>query len=175
MWIRRIKMNQFDAKWFAEYSAKRAKRLQELLPYEKMPKEVKKPVQSNPERKESKLEKDFEVLWKSLGGPKLEREFRFHEKRRWRFDFCVLANSVAIEIEGGQFGVGKPCPTCKRRQMGGHHTFKGFREDCEKYASATLLGWRIFRFPGSMITKENVLPIIELCRKQTKLLEDLGI
>lgn len=156
-------MNPFDSKWLDAYNAKRAKAGKEPIYVIDEPKEDKKPVQAKPERKESKLEHDFEVLWKSLGGPKLEREFRFHEKRRWRFDFCVLANSVAIETEGGVWN-------------GGRHTRGGgFIGDCQKYNQASLKGWRVFRLTSEMITKENVLPIIELCGKQTKLLEDLGI
>lgn len=36
----------------------------------------------------SRLENRFETLWRALGGPELEREFRFHPTRRWRADFA---------------------------------------------------------------------------------------
>lgn len=168
-------MNHFDSKWLADYNAKRANVLTNPLDHVLKGKGVKKPVQAKPERKESKLEHDFEALWKRLDGPPLEREFRFNPERRWKFDFCVLSCNIAIEIEGGQFGVGKPCPACRRRQMGGHHTVKGFQDNCIKYNSAAFLGWRVIRLTASMVDPVYLIPIIEMCKKQTKMLEELGI
>lgn len=62
-----------------------------------------------------------------------EREYRFHPKRRWRFDFAWPSVKVAVEIEG----------------RGRHQTFTGYRADLEKYNEAVQLGWRILRFPAS--------------------------
>ena len=30
-----------------------------------------------------------------------KEEYRFHPKRRWRFDMAILEHKIAIEIEGG--------------------------------------------------------------------------
>jgi hypothetical protein len=49
----------------------------------------------------SRLETRFLLLWRSIDGPPLEREFRFHPKRRWRADFAHLPSRSLIEIEGG--------------------------------------------------------------------------
>ena len=65
--------------------------------------------------------------------PHYEREWRFHPSRRWRLDFAWPAEKLAVEIEG----------------RGRHQTFVGFRNDCEKYAHALLLGWRVLRFPAA--------------------------
>ena len=48
--------------------------------------------------KESGLERKFRRLWESLDCPPLQREFRFDEVRKWRFDFahpgaCLLYTS----------------------------------------------------------------------------------
>lgn len=68
-----------------------------------------------------------------LDGARMVREHRFHDTRRWRFDFAFPEARVAVEIEG----------------RGRHQTFAGFRADTEKYNTALLLGWRVLRFPAS--------------------------
>lgn len=47
------------------------------------------------------LEDHFLMLWKAVGGPPLEREYRFHAERRWRADFAHLQARVLIEVKGG--------------------------------------------------------------------------
>lgn len=66
--------------------------------------------------------------------PKPEREFRFHPKRLWRFDFAYPNEKIAIEIEGGVFVRGR------------HTTGIGFTADTEKYNEAIKLGWRVLRY-----------------------------
>ena len=82
----------------------------------------------------SALESTFAAI---LRGAKIRgfvREYRFHPKRRFRFDFAHVQQQVAVEIDGGVW-------------MGGRHTRgKGFISDCEKVNLATALGWRVFRF-----------------------------
>ena len=75
---------------------------------------------------------------------KLEEEVRFHPVRRWRFDFAHPSTLVAIEIEGGTW-------------VGGRHTRPaGFHKDCEKYNTAALLGWTVFRLTPQMITGDFI-------------------
>ncbi len=65
---------------------------------------------------------------------KFQKEYKFHPKRKWRFDFADPANKVAVEIDGGVFA-------------GGRHTRgAGFRADCEKINAAAVLGWRVLRY-----------------------------
>ena len=54
----------------------------------------------------------FELLWKSLGGWGLVKEYKFVDGRRFRFDYYHM-NKVAIELEGG-LGLG-----ASREQGGG--------------------------------------------------------
>ena len=90
----------------------------------------------------SDLEHMFITLWRIIGGPALEAEYRFHPQRRFRFDFAYPAAMVAIELEGGQY-------------TGGRHTRPmGYAADCEKYNLAAAMGWRVFRFTRSML-EEN--------------------
>ena len=81
--------------------------------------------------------------------------------RAWRFDVYWLAHRVAVELEGGVHSHPVKCPRCghmvkwrhkitkKLMQvyaaMGRHTRGEGYREDCEKYRAATVLGWRVLR------------------------------
>src|ERR1043166_3127491 len=85
--------------------------------------------------KRSHLEIYFESILKKMK-LRFEREFRFHPVRKWRFDFCIPAMMIAVEVEGGVWmGSG-----------GAHNRGKGFLEDIEKYNEATVLGWRLLRY-----------------------------
>ena len=48
----------------------------------------------------------FEILWKSLGGWGLLKEYKFADGRRFRFDYYHFAG-VAIELEGGVWTRGR--------------------------------------------------------------------
>jgi len=87
----------------------------------------------------SALERRWQLCWRAVNGPELVREHRFLETRRWRFDFAHLETRTAIEIEGGTWN-------------GGRHTRgSGFVADAEKYNTATLHGWLVFRLPGPLV------------------------
>ncbi len=66
-------------------------------------------------------------------------EYRFHPRRRWRFDMAWPDEMLAVEIEGGVWSGGR------------HTTGAGFSADCEKYNEAALLGWRLIRVTGDHI------------------------
>ena len=100
-------------------------------------------------RKQSSLEKKFILLWKSLNGPKLDAEVRFHEERKWRFDFAISGSKIAIELEGGVWS-------------GGRHTRgAGFVKDCEKYNSATMCGWKVIRLTTEQVHTKELKEIID--------------
>jgi very-short-patch-repair endonuclease len=94
--------------------------------------------------KKSRLERAFQTYWRQINGPPLEAEYRFHPKRKWRFDFAAPGQKVAIELEGGSWTGGR------------HVTGIGFQKDCEKYNAAAMLGWRVFRFTSSMLRDDPV-------------------
>lgn len=59
---------------------------------------------------------------------------------------------IAVEIEGGSW-------------INGRHTRgKGYRNDCEKYLEAAILGWTVLRFTSDML-RENPLWPIESVKK----------
>ena len=75
----------------------------------------------------------LDKLISSEYGFTVEKEFKFHPTRKWRFDFAIQEHKIAIESEGGIWS-------------GGRHTRgKGFIGDMEKYNTATALGWRLIR------------------------------
>ena len=100
-------------------------------------------------RKMSDLEARFIVAWRAIGGPAPTCEFRFHDERKWRFDFAWPESRIAVEIEGGIWS-------------GGRHTRgAGFISDAAKYNHAAALGWRVFRLTGEMIDLPNLTMILE--------------
>ncbi len=106
-------------------------------------------------RTQSALERKFEIMWRELGGPALVEEHKFHPVRKWRFDFAHLESKTAIELEGG---VGN-----KSR----HTATAGYIKDCEKYNTATALGWRVFRIPGYWLTFNKLTEIKDAISCQT--------
>ena len=82
----------------------------------------------------SKAKAQIELIFMALKCD-VVREYKFHEKRRWKFDFCVPEIRLAIEYEG------LPLQVEKSR----HTTISGFCNDCEKYSEAAILGWCVIR------------------------------
>lgn len=109
-----------------------------------------------PARGRSSLAERFLVLWRSLGGPPLEREFRFHPTRRWRFDFALPARKIAIELNGGVWNGGR------------HVRGRGYLRDREKINAAVVLGWRVFELGTGQITQERIAPIVALATESSK-------
>ena len=88
---------------------------------------------------ESELEATLGMHIRGNGLPEPEREYRFHPRRRWAFDFAWPAAMLAVEVEGGVWAQGR------------HTRGAGFIADCEKYNEATLIGWRVLRVTGQHI------------------------
>ena len=74
-----------------------------------------------------------------------EHQVKFHDVRKFEFDFAWTHASlmIAVEIEGGQW------------IKGGHTSGKGLQRDCEKYNLAQFNGWKVFRFSTSMIDESK--------------------
>lgn len=93
----------------------------------------------------SKAEEHLALQIRAVKLPEPVREHRFHETRKWRFDFAYPAQKLAIEVEGGVWS-------------GGRHTRgSGFTKDCEKYNAALMNGWRVYRCTPDMIKKGIVV------------------
>lgn len=111
-------------------------------------------VTTKPETTMSKLEDRFSFVWKALGGVKLDAEVKFHPVRKWRFDFALVDQKIAIELEGGIW------------TNGAHSRGAHFNSDAEKYNQANLLGWRVFRLTTDMISATHIMPIIEFTKNK---------
>jgi len=107
---------------------------------------------------DSELERTFDTYWRALDGPALEKEYRFHPIRKFRFDRAHPGWKIAIELEGGTWTQGR------------HVRGDGFSRDCEKYNLAGLNGWTVFRFTSDMLANDparHLQPVIRLM-SQTK-------
>lgn len=122
----------------------RRRDLDRLLRGKLKPKKQSRPRPQGP----SPLEEEFFGRWQHLGGQELRREYRFHDVRRWKFDFAHPQSMVAIEIEGGIF-----------MRRGRHNTATGFIADCEKYNTATMSGWHVIRLTKPHLTEEWIRAI----------------
>jgi len=92
----------------------------------------------------------MEIMFEELN-TKVIPEYRFHEKRRWRFDYAIPEFKIAVEIDGGLW-------------IGGRHSRpSGIQKDMEKLNTATSIGWSILRFTPTQLKKEYLecLRIIE--------------
>lgn len=78
----------------------------------------------------------------------------FRHGRQWRFDFAYPGLMIALEVEGGTHAAGR------------HTRGEGFEEDCEKYAEALLLGWRVLRVPAAMVDDGRALDYLERLLKR---------
>src|SRR5256885_16223115 len=81
----------------------------------------------------SDAERSLETLLKWNGIKGWEREVRFHPSRKWRADFLWPTPPLIVEVEGGSFVSGR------------HTRGTSFEADCEKYAEAAILGYRVLR------------------------------
>lgn len=75
----------------------------------------------------------FTLICKSELGMECVKEYKFHPVRKWRFDYAIPSALVALEVEGGVWTGGR------------HINPKGFLNDMEKYNTATLMGWSVYR------------------------------
>jgi very-short-patch-repair endonuclease len=97
-----------------------------------------------------------QVAERSLPEPVRELAFAADLGRRWRFDFAWPDHRVALEIEGlvvmrvnGELQV-----------KGRHASITGFKDDCEKYAWAAVLGWRVLRFEQSQVKSRFAIDML---------------
>jgi hypothetical protein len=114
-----------------------------------------------PKRKSQtkKAEDQYGFQCESFRLPPFERGLMFAKSigRRWQFDYSFRDYMLAVEIEGlavrrinGQF-------LCTGR----HTTPAGFQEDCEKYATAVLLGWTVVRFMTKQVPSKYAIEMTQ--------------
>lgn len=87
----------------------------------------------------------FVSLFARAGLPAPVAEYRFAKPRRFAFDYAWPDAKVALEVEGGLYGIGKPDPFTGRRRVAGHGSIQRLKSDMEKYNIAAMHGWRVLR------------------------------
>ena len=106
-------------------------------------------TKSAQKRNAQKITDLFAVLCRSDLNVECVKEFKFHPKRRWRFDYAIPEHRIALEVEGGVW-------------TGGRHTRpQGFLGDIEKYNTATLMGWRVFRTTPDDLLRTATLNLLK--------------
>ena len=87
----------------------------------------------------------FTTLCRSALQVECLKEFKFHPTRKWRFDYAIPQYKIALEVEGGVYSGGR------------HVRPNGFLGDMEKYNTATLMGWRVFRtVPDALLSRATI-------------------
>jgi very-short-patch-repair endonuclease len=84
----------------------------------------------------------------------VKTEYRFHPKRKWRFDIAYPEHHLAIELEGGIYTGGR------------HVTGTGFAGDLEKMNQATLRGWRVLRFTREMVESGEAVSLVRMALRR---------
>lgn len=85
--------------------------------------------------------------------PEPAREHRFHDERKFRFDFAWPDYRLAVECEGGIW-------------MAGRHTRgAGYTADLEKYNLAAMCGWLVLRFTKTQVQHGIALSMIQAALK----------
>ncbi len=97
----------------------------------------------------SLLEDKLAYQIKLIGLPEPVREYRFHPVRRWRADFCWPDNMLIVEVEGGTWINGR------------HSRGYGMDVDCEKYAEAMMIGYRVLRITSTHLKTGQAIKWID--------------
>ena len=74
-------------------------------------------------------------------GLDFEKEYKFSQDRKFRFDYAIPLLMLGIEYEGTM--------SAKSR----HTTVTGYSKDCEKYNLAQLEGWKVLRYTALNYTQ----------------------
>jgi very-short-patch-repair endonuclease len=83
-----------------------------------------------------------------LPGWDLTPQYPFDPTRKWTLDFAWPSQKLAVEVEGAR-----------------HRTFKGQRDDSEKFNEAVRQGWRVLRFPADQVTTSKASAMVALIRE----------
>ena len=98
----------------------------------------------------------FQKLVEQQLGLKVEKEYRFHPVRRWRFDYFLPEIKTAIEVEGGIWTRGR------------HVRGTGFLQDMGKYNEASIMGFRLLRVTPNELLSNKTLELIKRINEQEK-------
>lgn len=97
------------------------------------------------------------TVWRQVTGRFVDEsgwvtEYRFHQTRRWLFDWAHRPTRVAVEIDGGNTMAAVSDDGQHAIAIGGHTQEK----DYHKLNAAAADGWRVFRFTPRMLTRDPI-------------------
>ena len=75
----------------------------------------------------------LKMLQANFKGIEIVKEFKFHPKRKWRFDYAFPFLMIAVEVDGGVWTGGR------------HINPAGYINDMEKLNTAASMGWLVLR------------------------------
>jgi very-short-patch-repair endonuclease len=93
----------------------------------------------------------FQKLCAQKLGVEVVAEHRFLPPRRWRFDYALVEQRIAIEVEGGIWIKGG----------GRHNRGAGMLKDLEKYNCAAVEGWIVIRTTPDTLIAQSTLDLIQ--------------
>ena len=102
----------------------------------------------------SKIEDQFLKQLVDNGFPTPAREYHFHPVRKWRSDFAFPDHKLLVEIEGGAFTRGR------------HVRGYGYRNDCQKYNNAIMVGFTVLRFTSDMVRSNEAIRTVAVVLNQ---------
>lgn len=111
---------------------------------------IKTAKKSQQSAKKAQIRDVFTVICKTDLGVECVKEYKFHPKRRWRFDYAIPEHKIALEVEGGVWTQGR------------HTRPQGFLGDIEKYNQATLMGWRVFRTTPTELYRTATVKLLKM-------------
>lgn len=84
-------------------------------------------------------------------GISLVPEFQFSPDRNYRWDFAIVPEKIAIEVQGGIW----------KGKRGGHTSGSGYTRDMAKSNLGVSLGWRILQCEPKDICMSDTLEIVQ--------------
>jgi len=90
---------------------------------------------------------------RKAGLPEPVLEFSFAKDalgREWRADLAYPEDWILIEIEGGAYTRGR------------HTRGAGYEDDCEKYTTATVMGYRVLRFTTGQVKRGVAVTMLKV-------------
>lgn len=131
-----------------------------------------------PKIKVPNRKQEFLALCRHHKLPEPEPEYYFALPRLWRFDWVFGSlgwSPVAVEIDGGIFGRGKPCRACGRRPVGAHSSITQQIRDREKFNEAALLKYRVLHFtPDQVYRTGEAFAVIKRALGVSVEIEEVG-
>lgn len=101
--------------------------------------------------RDARITEQRETFYRVLDGMHLPRpvaEHRFHDDRKWRFDFAWPDAKIALEVDGAIWTQGR------------HTRGEGWLKDTEKMNTAATMGWRVLRCTPDSLTSRSMQEVL---------------